>query len=81
MRVSQLAKERVLIAIVFCEEPRMGVASMVAGAQTMAVAAGHQVEARTSPPWPIDDAGISDDRCGTMRGGSGGGVLLLIQLI
>jgi hypothetical protein len=50
MRVSQLAKERVLIAIVFCEGPRMGVASMVAGAQAMAMAAVHQVEARTPPP-------------------------------
>jgi hypothetical protein len=39
MRVSQLAKERVLIAIVFHEGPRMGVASMVAGAQATAVAA------------------------------------------
>jgi hypothetical protein len=39
MRVSQLAKERVLIDIMFCEEPRMGVASMVAGAQATAVAA------------------------------------------
>jgi hypothetical protein len=38
MRVSQLAKERVLIAIMFCEGPWMGVASMVAGAQA-AVAA------------------------------------------
>jgi hypothetical protein len=39
MRVSQLAKETVLINIVFCEGPRMGVASMVAGAQAMAVVA------------------------------------------
>jgi hypothetical protein len=39
MRVSQLAKERALINIVFCEGPRMGVASMVAGAQATAVAA------------------------------------------
>jgi hypothetical protein len=81
MRVSQLAKERELIAIVFCEGPRMGVASMVAGAQAMAVAAGHRVEARTSPPWLMDHAGISDDRCRALRGGSGGWVLLLIQLI
>jgi hypothetical protein len=28
----------------------------------------------------MDHAGISDDRCGALRGGSGGGVLLLIQL-
>jgi hypothetical protein len=42
MRVSQLAKERVLIAIVFREGLRMGVASMVAGApQATAVGAGH----------------------------------------
>ncbi len=40
MRVSQLTKERVLIAIVFCEGPRMGLASVVAGAQATAVAAG-----------------------------------------
>jgi hypothetical protein len=39
MRVSQLAKERVLITIMFLEGPRIGVASMVAGAQAMAVAA------------------------------------------
>jgi hypothetical protein len=39
MRVSQLAKERVLIDIVFCEGPRMGVASMVAAAQATAMAA------------------------------------------
>ncbi len=38
MRVGQLAKEGVLIAIVFCEGPRIRVASMVAGAQEMAVA-------------------------------------------
>ncbi len=50
MRVSQLSKERVLIAIVFREGPRMGVASMVAGAQATAMAVGCQVEARTSPP-------------------------------
>ncbi len=75
MRVSQLAKERVLIAIVFNEGRRMGVASMVAGAQATAVAAGHQVEAWTSPPWLMDHAGISDDRCRVLRGGSGGGVL------
>jgi hypothetical protein len=36
MKVSQLAKERVLIPIVFCEGPRMEVASMVAGAPAMA---------------------------------------------
>jgi hypothetical protein len=41
MRVSQHAKEILLIAIVFCEGLRMGVASMVAGAQATAVAAGH----------------------------------------
>ncbi len=81
MMVSQLTKERVLIAMVFCEGPRIGVASMVAGAQAMAVAAGCQVEARTSPPWSMDYAGISDKRCRALRGGSGGGVLLLIQLI
>jgi hypothetical protein len=81
MRVSQLAKERVLITIVFCEGPRMKVASMVAGAQATAVAAGRQVEAQTSPPWLMDHAGISNNRCGALRGGSGGGVLLLIQLI
>jgi hypothetical protein len=59
----------------------MGVASMVAGAQAMAVARGPRVEARTSPPWLMDHAGIYDNRCGALRGGSGGGVLLLIQLI
>jgi hypothetical protein len=37
MRVSQLSKERVLIAIVFCEGLRMGVASMVTGAQATAM--------------------------------------------
>ena len=81
MRVSQLAKERVLIAIVFREGPRIGVASMVAGAQATAVAAGCRIEAWTSPPWSMDHDGISDNRCGALRGGSGGGVLLLIQLI
>jgi hypothetical protein len=81
MRVRQLAKERVLIAIVFHERPRVGVASMVAGAQATAMAAGHRVKARTSPPWLMDHAGIFDGRCGALRGGSGGGVLLLIQLI
>jgi hypothetical protein len=81
MRVSQIAKVRVLIAIVFCEGPRMGVASMVAGAQAMAVVVGRRVEAWTSPPWLMDHAGISNDRCGALRGSSGGGVLLLIQLI
>jgi hypothetical protein len=81
MRVSQLAKERVLIAIVFCEGLKMGVASTVAGAQATAVAAGRQVKARTSPPWLMDHAGISDDRCEALRGGSSGGVLLFIQLI
>jgi hypothetical protein len=40
MRVSQLAEERVLIAIMFREGPRMGVAPMVAGAQATAMAAG-----------------------------------------
>jgi hypothetical protein len=69
MRVSQLAKERVLIAIVFREGSRVGVASMVAGAQATAVAAGHRVEARTSPPWSMDHAGISDSRCRALRGG------------
>ncbi len=81
MRVSQLAKERVLIAIVFREGPRIGVASMVAGAQATRVAVDRQVEARTFPPWLMDHAGISDIRCGALRGGSSGGVLLLIQLI
>ncbi len=81
MRFSQLAKERVLIAIMFCKGPRMGVASMVAGAQATAVAVGCQVEARTSPPWLMDHAGISDNRYVALMGGSGGGVLLLIQLI
>ncbi len=28
----------------------------------------------------MDHAGISDGRCGALRGGSGGGILLLIQL-
>jgi hypothetical protein len=50
MRVSQIAKVRVLIAIVFCEGPMMGVASMAAGAQATAVVVGRQIEARTSPP-------------------------------
>jgi hypothetical protein len=81
MRFSQLVKERVLIAIVFHEGPRMGVASMVAGAQATAVAVGHRVEAQTSPPWLMDHAGISDNGCGALKEGSGGGVLLLIQLI
>jgi hypothetical protein len=55
---------------------------MVAGAQATAVSVGCQVEARTSPPpWLMDHAGISDSRCGALRGGSGGEVLLLIQLI
>jgi hypothetical protein len=81
MRVSQLTKERVLIAIMFCEGPRMGVAAMVVGAQATAIAAGCQVEARTSPPWSMDHAGISYNRCRALRGDSGGGVLLLIKLI
>jgi hypothetical protein len=81
VRFSQLAKERVLTAIVFCEGPRMGVASIVAGAQATAMVAGCQVEAQTSPPWLMDNAGISDDRCRALRGGIGGGVLLLFQLI
>jgi hypothetical protein len=41
MRVSQLSKERVLIAIMSHEGLKMGVASMVAGAQATAVVAGH----------------------------------------
>ncbi len=81
MRGSQLAEERVLIAIMFREGPRMGVAPMVAEAQATAMAAGHQVETWTSPPWLMDHAGISDDRCRALGGSSGGGVLLLIQLI
>jgi hypothetical protein len=32
-------------------------------------------------PWSMDHAGIFDDRCRALRRGSGGGVLLLIQLI
>jgi hypothetical protein len=69
MRFSQLTKKRVLITIVFREGLRMGVASMVAGAQATAMAAGRRVQARTSPPWLIDHAGISDDRCRALRGG------------
>ena len=69
MRDSQLAEERVLIAIMFREGPRIGVASMVAGAQATAMAAGRRVETWTSSPWSMDHAGISDDRCGALGGG------------
>jgi hypothetical protein len=78
MRSSQLAEERVLIAIVFCEVSRMGVASMVAGTQATAVAAGCRVEAQTPPPWSMDHAGISDNKCRVLRGGNSEGLTLLI---
>jgi hypothetical protein len=48
---------------------------MVAGAQAMAVARGRQVQAWTSPSHLVGHAGISDNRCGALRGGSSGGVL------
>jgi hypothetical protein len=57
---------------------------MAAGAQATATAVDRQVEAAPDgskltdfPPWLMDHACISDDRCGALGGGSSGGVLLM----